>query len=110
MPTAPSPAAGDAGLSRIGQIAITVHDLERATAFYRDALRLPFLFAAPGLAFFQCQGVRLMLSRPEKPEFDRPSAYIYFQVDDIEATHRTLTARGRTLRGSTPHRPPSPGP
>ena len=52
-------------LSRIGQIAVTVRDLDRAVAFYRDVLRLPFLFRAPNLAFFDCAGMRLMLGEPE---------------------------------------------
>ncbi|MCX6045594.1 MAG: VOC family protein, partial [Chloroflexi bacterium] len=51
------------GISQIGQIAINVQDLERAIAFYRDILALPFLFNAPGLAFFQCGEVRLLLSQ-----------------------------------------------
>ena len=54
------------GLERIGQIAVIAHDVERATAFYRDALGMRFLFAAPGpLAFFDCGGIRLMLGRRE---------------------------------------------
>ena len=49
------------GIKNIGQISIIVHDLQRATAFYRDTLGLPLLFTAPNLAFFDCGGVRLML-------------------------------------------------
>src|SRR3979409_1441108 len=49
-------------LSRIGQIFVNVKDIERATAFYRDILGMTFLFAAPpSMAFFDCDGVRLML-------------------------------------------------
>jgi len=50
-----------------------VHDLERATAFYRDTLGLPLLFTVPNLAFFDCGGVRLMLGRAETPELDHPA-------------------------------------
>jgi methylmalonyl-CoA/ethylmalonyl-CoA epimerase len=82
------------GLTRIGQIAINVHDLDRAVGFYRDTLGLKFLFQAPRLAFFECGGVRLMLSPPEKPEFDHPGSILYYQVADIKATHAELTARG----------------
>ncbi|HEX4468419.1 MAG TPA: VOC family protein, partial [Gemmatimonadaceae bacterium] len=71
-------------LSRIGQIAIVVKDVERATAFYRDTLGMRFLFAFPGLAFFDCDGVRIMLSRAEKKEFDHPSSILYFRVADIQ--------------------------
>jgi len=74
------------GISRIGQIAINAHDVERAAAFYQDALGLKLLFkAGPGLAFIDCCGVRLMLTRPEKPEFDHPSSILYFTVPDIQA-------------------------
>jgi methylmalonyl-CoA/ethylmalonyl-CoA epimerase len=91
----PSPSAATPGLSlsRIGQIAIVVKDVERATAFYRDALGMRFLFAFPGLAFFDCDGVRIMLSRAEKPEFDHPSSIIYFRVSDINAAYQALRAR-----------------
>src|SRR5438046_8180863 len=56
------------GITNIGQISIIVHDLERATGFYRDALGLPLLFTAGNLAFFDCGGVRLMLGPAETPE------------------------------------------
>jgi methylmalonyl-CoA/ethylmalonyl-CoA epimerase len=81
-------------LSALGQIAMTAHDVPRATAFYRDRLGLPFLFEFPNLAFFDCGGVRLMLSRPEKPEFDHPGSVLYFKVSDIDAAHADLTAKG----------------
>jgi len=80
-------------LSRIGQIAITVKDVERSTAFYRDTLGMRFLFAFPGLAFFDCDGVRLMLSKPETKEFDHPSSVLYFRVADINAAYETLRSR-----------------
>ena len=55
------------GVSRIGQIAMTVGDLPRAMAFYRDVLGMRFLFEAPpAMAFFDCGGIRLMLSLPEE--------------------------------------------
>ncbi|HXX43469.1 MAG TPA: VOC family protein [Candidatus Acidoferrales bacterium] len=78
------------GISRIGQIAVVVKDVQRATAFYRDVLGLRFLFAAGQLAFFDCGGVRLMLDRPEKPEFDHPSSILYFNVPDFQAAHQRL--------------------
>jgi len=85
----------DFGLSAIGQIAVTVHDIDRAVEFYRDKLGLKLLFRAPpDLAFFDCDGIRLMLSPPEKPEFDHPSSIIYFQVDDIQEAARILIERG----------------
>lgn len=54
------------GIANIGQIAINVHDTARAVEFYKDALGLKLLFTAGNLAFFDCGGVRLMLSTPER--------------------------------------------
>jgi len=82
------------GLAQIGQISINVHDLERATAFYRDALGMKHLFTVPKMAFFDCNGIRLMLGIPEKPEFDHPSSIIYFKVDDIQNIFQTFSGRG----------------
>ena len=93
----------ESGLSRIHQISMRVHDVDRAVDFYRDALGLTFLFAAPPrLAFFDCGGVRLMLSTPE-PEFDHPGSVLYFAVDDIQHAHQTLISRGVTFK-TAPHK------
>lgn len=84
----------DVGITAIGQIAINAHDIQRATAFYRDQLGLRLLFTAGKLAFFDCGGVRLMLDVAEKPEFNHPSSILYFRVPDIAAAHRQLLAGG----------------
>jgi len=95
-PSAPADApSGGPAIQRIGQLAIRAQDLDRAVAFYRDVLGLPLLFQAPpGLAFFDCGGVRLMLSRPEGPEQDHPASIVYYQVDDLAATWAALMERG----------------
>jgi catechol 2,3-dioxygenase-like lactoylglutathione lyase family enzyme len=84
----------NAALARIMQIAINVHDVDRATTFYRDVLALPHLFRAGQLSFFDCGGVRLMLSTPEKLEFDHPGSLLYFRVDDIQAAFQRLQSAG----------------
>ena len=68
--------ASGLAITRVGQVAINVQDLGRATAFYRDVLGLKFLFAAGQLAFFDCGGVRLMLDKPENAQFDHPSSIV----------------------------------
>lgn len=84
------------GLSTIGQIAVHVQDLDRAVGFYRDRLKLPFLFQAPpGLAFFDAGGVRLMLSRPEGE--GGGASILYFRVEDIAQAAAALRARGVTF-------------
>lgn len=85
----------DFGLSAIEQIAVNAHDLDRAVDFYREKLGMKHLFTVPpSLAFFDCDGIRLMISLPAKPEFDHPSSIIYFKVDDILAAYATLSERG----------------
>jgi methylmalonyl-CoA/ethylmalonyl-CoA epimerase len=86
-------------LSEIGQISINVHDLERASAFYKDALGMKHLFSFPGLAFFDCSGVRLMLSRAERPDLDHPSSILYFKVADIDEASAQLSERGVRFEG-----------
>jgi catechol 2,3-dioxygenase-like lactoylglutathione lyase family enzyme len=85
-----STASSSLGIQNIGQISIIVHDLPRATAFYRDVLGLPLLFTVPNLAFFDCGGVRLMLGPAETPEFDHPSSILYFRVPDLNAAYQRL--------------------
>jgi methylmalonyl-CoA/ethylmalonyl-CoA epimerase len=85
------------GISQIGQIAIAVRNLAQAVAFYRDVLGLPFLFEASGMAFFDCGGVRLMLTVPESPEFDHPASIVYYKVHDVQQTAAALRARGATF-------------
>ena len=84
----------DLSHATLGQLVINVHDLDRATAYYRDTLGLPLLFQFPGLAFFRCGDVRFMLSKAEKPEFDHPGSILYYKVPDVVATHAALSARG----------------
>ncbi|HEY5872299.1 MAG TPA: VOC family protein [Gaiellaceae bacterium] len=81
-------------VTSVGQISIRVHDIDRAVAFYRDALGLDFLFDGGPLAFLTCGDVRLMLTKPESDEFDHPSSTLYFRVDDIEAARAELVERG----------------
>lgn len=90
-------------LSKIGQISMTARDLDRAIAFYRDTLGLRFLFRAPPqLAFFDCDGVRLLLDVPQDKKFDHPGSILYFTVDDIRQMHQGLVSRGVTFR-KDPH-------
>lgn len=79
-------------LEKIGQIAILVKDVSRATEFYRDKLAMKYLFAAGNLAFFDCGGVRLMLDKPENVEAG--TSVIYFKVPEIHQAHEQMKARG----------------
>lgn len=81
------------GLSAIGQIAVTVTGIDRAVAFYRDQLGIKLLFQFPGMGFFDCGGVRLMLSTAEKPS-EHYSSVIYFKVPEIGPAFEALSSRG----------------
>jgi methylmalonyl-CoA/ethylmalonyl-CoA epimerase len=95
--------ASEIGITRLGQIAINAKDVERAAKFYEEKLGLKLLFKAPpGLAFFDCGGVRLMLGRAEKPELDHPSSVLYFAVPDIQAAYGKLKGSG-VLFEDEPH-------
>jgi methylmalonyl-CoA/ethylmalonyl-CoA epimerase len=89
-------------VAQLGQIAMTVADLDRAIVFYRDTLQVPFLFQFPGLAFFDCAGVRLMLTKPEGGSAASGNSVLYFKVTDIQAEAQALVARGVKLEGE-PH-------
>jgi methylmalonyl-CoA/ethylmalonyl-CoA epimerase len=80
-------------IEALGQIAITVTDIDRAVAFYRDVLGLRLLFRFPGLGFFDCGGVRLMLSRPELAG----TSILYYRVPSIQAAAAAIEARGVAL-------------
>lgn len=85
------------GVSEIGQIAVVVSDVARATAFYRDVLGLRFLFAAgPNLAFLAAGSVRIMLTTPQGRGEAGKNSILYFKVEDLAATHAAVVARGAT--------------
>jgi methylmalonyl-CoA/ethylmalonyl-CoA epimerase len=80
--------------TKIAQIAIAVRDVERAKAFYRDTLGLEWIAdAPPGLSFFRCGEVRLMLSRPEGPE-TAANSILYYSADNVAAAYAALVAKG----------------
>jgi len=79
----------------LGQVALTVRDVERSVAFYRDVVGLRFLFApVPTLAFLWIGDVRLMLSTPEGEFSPGGSTVLYLRVDDIDAEHAAMSERG----------------
>ena len=86
---------GEFGLHSIGQIHITVTDIDRSVAFYRDVLGMELLFEVPGqnMAFFNCGGVRLYLGKAESPDF-HSKPLIYYRVQSIDDSVKALQSRG----------------
>jgi DNA-binding CsgD family transcriptional regulator/predicted enzyme related to lactoylglutathione lyase len=89
-------------LGPIGQISLSIRDVERAEQFYGETLGLPHHFTFGDLAFFDAGGVRLYLHRKEEADW-RPSSVVYFLCDDIAEAHRQLGERGVRFTGA-PHR------
>ncbi|QJR15223.1 VOC family protein [Usitatibacter palustris] len=90
-------------IESVGQIAIAAKDLDRARAFYRDTLGLKHLFdAPPGLTFFQCGSIRLLVEVPADERFRHPASVLYYKVADIDAAHADLVAKGVRVEGK-PH-------
>jgi methylmalonyl-CoA/ethylmalonyl-CoA epimerase len=84
-------------LDRIKQIALPVNSVEKAKEFYRDALGMRHLFdAPPGLSFFDCGGVRLMLCGPDAQGKDggKQHAVLFYEVGDIKTTYAQVKAAG----------------
>jgi predicted enzyme related to lactoylglutathione lyase len=84
----------------LAQVHISVTDLDRSVAFYRDVLGVPMLFRVPGqpMAFFASGDVRLYLGVPEDPDFTT-KVLVYFRVEDIDAEQARLTGLGVEFRG-----------
>jgi methylmalonyl-CoA/ethylmalonyl-CoA epimerase len=89
------------GITRIGQIAVPVKDLDRAVGFYTDVLGLPFLFRVPNMAFLRGGETTIMLTIPEA-EFDHPASVLYYEVGDLHAAHAAVSGKGAQVR-----RPPA---
>ncbi len=81
-------------INKLGQIAVPAKNIVRATAFYKDTLGLPLLFNTETMAFFDCDGIRLLLSIPETEQFANASSVLYFSVDNITASYDQLKEKG----------------
>ncbi|MED4170881.1 VOC family protein [Halalkalibacterium halodurans] len=84
-------------VQKVGQIGVPVKDLNRALDFYKEKLDLSLLFNTDHMAFFECNGLRLMLSLPEKEEFANSSSVIYFQVTNIKEAYERLADKEVTF-------------
>jgi DNA-binding CsgD family transcriptional regulator/catechol 2,3-dioxygenase-like lactoylglutathione lyase family enzyme len=79
-------------LGSIAQIARSVSDIKQAEDWYKRVLGLPHLFTFGPLAFFDCNGTRLMLS--QEPTGVQPESILYLRVAEIAAAYEALKSRG----------------
>lgn len=89
-------------INKVSQIGIPVQKMERAVQFYKELLELQLLFETNTMAFFTCNGLRLLLSLPENEAFANNSSIVYFEVDEIETTYTRLQKNGVLFSGK-PH-------
>lgn len=89
-------------IKKVRQIGIPVQKMERAVQFYKESLELQLLFETNTMAFFNCNGLRLLLSLPENETFANKSSIVYFEVDEIESTYTRLQKNGVLFSGK-PH-------
>lgn len=80
-------------IQNVGQIGVPVKDLNKAIHFYKEILGLTLLFNTDSMAFFDCNGLRLLVSLPEKEEFAYSSSVIYFQVENINEVYENLISK-----------------
>ncbi len=80
-----------AKLGAIGQIARTVRDIKQSEDWYKDVLGLPHLFTFGKLAFFDCNGTRLMLSQDSAVA---PESILYLRTGNIAESYESLKSRG----------------
>lgn len=84
-------------IQKVGQIGIPVKNLDQAIDFYQGKLGLTLLFNTDNMAFLECNGLRLLLSLPEKEEYAHSSSVIYFHVENIKDTYKDLAAKEVTF-------------
>jgi catechol 2,3-dioxygenase-like lactoylglutathione lyase family enzyme len=89
----------DIKLSKVGVIMLGVRDLKKSVAFYRDVLGLTASGVVESLAFFSGGGVTLVLRQVDGlGEGDERRTEVVFAVDDVQAAHQSLKARGVRFR------------
>ena len=81
-------------LQGVSQIGLTVKNIEKAAAFYKDVLGLPLMFEGDGMAFFNGGGVRIMMAEAEGEKFDHPASILYYRVDNLDLAYKELKAKG----------------
>ena len=82
-------------ISKIGQIAVTVKNIDISISFYRDILGLDLSFrAGENLAFLDAGGIRIMLTTPQGAGAIGANSILYFLVTDIETAHNKFVERG----------------
>ena len=78
-------------LGAIAQIARSVQDIRHSEEWYKNVVGLAHLYTFGNLAFFDCNGTRLMLSQESAAV---PESILYLRTADIVASYELLKSRG----------------
>jgi len=105
----PKPASTAASLGFDGGLTCTVNvkDLDKAVAWYRDALGFDLVFKMPEIGFAEVQSpvanvsVGLGTNRPGTSPGATGGATLVWGTKDIDATRKALEARGVKFLGAT---------
>ena len=82
--------------TRLAYVNVTVSDFERAVAFFRDVIGLPFNFADAefGYASFATGGAAFAVVQAPEGEAVGRHTGVGFAVDDLDAAHAALVDKG----------------
>ena len=82
--------------TRLAYVNVTVSDFERAVAFFRDVIGLPFNFADAefGYASFATRGAAFAVVQAPEGEAVGRHTGVGFAVDDLDAAHAALVEKG----------------
>ena len=82
--------------TRLAYVNVTVSDFERAVAFFRDVIGLPFNFADAefGYASFATRGAAFAVVQAPEGEAVGRHTGVGFAVDDLDAAHAALVDKG----------------
>lgn len=83
----------DRPVTGLVQIALPAKDPAACAAFYEDVLKLPKLFEAGGMSFFNAGGIRLMVGPAENLQ-PGAGAPLYFSTPDLRHSQAALAADG----------------
>lgn len=86
-------------VSSVGQIARGVRDVKQSEQWYREVLALRHLYTFGSLAFFDCGGVRIMLSQTDEV---KDESIVYFRTANILTTYEEMKGKAVEFLGA-PH-------
>lgn len=78
---------------KIAHVILRVTDMERAVAFYRDAVGFPLLTTSSVFSFFDAGSIRLALNIGDPPD-PSTTTEIVLEVDDVLTVYGDMSERG----------------